>query len=65
MAMKVVLVALALAVAWVVLLRPLRSESARRKEPPPPPPAALERCPRCGVYRLPDGRCECSEDSGA
>ena len=59
MTLKILLLALALLVAWLVLFRP------RRKAPrkPPAPPTALEACPRCGVYRAEGGQCACDPPS--
>ena len=51
---KLALLALVLLIAWMVLLRPRRGASGPRQEP-----QALESCPRCGVYRLPAGACDC------
>lgn len=60
--LKLALLALALIVAWFVLFRPRRRPPPRPKAPPPP---ALERCPRCGVYRVPGGDCACDPSSTA
>lgn len=62
MTLKLAMLALALLVGWFVLFRP------RRKVPPRPAPrpmTSLERCPRCGVYRLPGGDCACEPPSAA
>lgn len=61
MTAKLALLALALFVAWMVLFRPGRSLSGPKRTPPPP--QALEPCPRCGVYRLPAGACDCDPRS--
>lgn len=61
MTLKIAVLALALFTAWLVLFRPRRRPPAPRE--PEPRPAALESCPRCGVYRLPGGRCECDAAS--
>ncbi len=61
MTAKLALLALALLVAWMVLFRPGRSVSGPKRKPPPP--QALEPCPRCGVYRLPAGACDCDPRS--
>ena len=60
MTLKIVLLALVLLGAWFVLFRP-RPKAPRK--PPSPPSAALEACPRCGVYRLPGGQCACDRPS--
>jgi hypothetical protein len=65
MTLKLAMLALALLIGWFVLFRP------RRKAPPASPRAAarpvtsLERCPRCGVFRLPDGDCACEPPTRA
>jgi hypothetical protein len=59
---KLALLALALFVAWMALFRPRRGAPGRRRKPLPPP-QALEPCPRCGVYRLPAGACDCDPRS--
>ena len=58
MALKLVLLLAALILAWFVVVRPLRAVP-RLKRKPPRPPAALDPCPRCGVYRPPGGTCDC------
>ncbi len=58
MTAKLALLALALVIVWMVLFRPGRGASRPKREPPSPP-QALEPCPRCGVYRLPAGACDC------
>ena len=63
MTAKLALLALALFVAWMVLFRPRRGAVSGPKRKPPPPPQALEPCPRCGVYRLPAGACDCDPRS--
>lgn len=57
MTAKLALLALALLVAWMVLFRPGRGVSGPKRKPPPA--QALEPCPRCGVFRLPAGACDC------
>lgn len=67
MTLKIAFLALAALVAWFVLFRPRRAAPPGRPAKPgaanpraaTPPPTALERCPRCQVYRLPGGRCAC------
>lgn len=61
MTAKLALLAVALLVVWAVLFRPRRRVSGRK--PKPPPPQALEPCPRCGVFRLPAGACDCDPRS--
>ena len=62
MAYKLALLAVGLFLAWMILFRSRRGVS-RPKSKPPPPPQALERCPRCSVYRLPGGICDCDPPS--
>ena len=62
MTLKIALLGLALVAAWLVLFRPSLRPSRRpprRAGGPAAPTMAMERCPRCGVYRLPGGRCAC------
>jgi hypothetical protein len=59
MAIKYALLALALFVAWMLLFRATRGISGPKRKPPVAPPQELEPCPRCGVYRLPSGACDC------
>ena len=59
MALKYALLAVALALAWFILIRPLRALQRPRRTPPRTP-APLEACPRCGVYRPPGGTCDCN-----
>jgi hypothetical protein len=54
---KLALLALALVAGWLLLFRWRRKPPVGRT--PPRPAAALERCRRCGVYRLPGGSCAC------
>ena len=57
------LLALALMVAWFVLLRPALAAGRKQGKPdgpPPPAPADLAPCPKCGVYRMPGGPCDCT-----
>ncbi len=63
MTVKLALLALALFVAWMVLFRPARGAGSGPKRKAPPPPQALEPCPRCGVFRLPAGACDCDPRS--
>ena len=58
---KLALLAVALIVVWMVLFRPRRRVSGPKREPPAP--QALEQCPRCGVFRLPSGACDCDPRS--
>ncbi len=62
MTAKLALLALALFVAWMVLFRPGRGASGSKRQPLLPP-QPLEPCPRCGVYRLPAGACDCDPRS--
>ncbi len=62
MTLKIAVLALALFAAWIVLFRPRRRAPGPGR-PAPRPTAALEPCARCGVYRLPDARCECDTPS--
>jgi hypothetical protein len=62
MTLKLALLVLALFVAWLALFRPRRSASGP-KQKPLPPPQELAPCPRCGVYRLPVGPCDCDPRS--
>lgn len=65
------LLALALILLWNLFLRPNRGRGGgddrgrgRSPAPAPAPPAAdMAPCPRCGVYKLPGGRCNCSPSS--
>lgn len=59
MAIKFALLAVALAVAWMLLFRATRGISRPKRNPPAAPAQELEPCPRCGVYRLPSGACDC------
>ena len=59
---KLALLALALFVVWMALFRPRRGVSGRRRKPLLPP-QELAPCPRCGVYRLPAGVCDCDPRS--
>jgi hypothetical protein len=59
---KLALLALALLIAWMALFRPQRG-AAGPKRKPLPPPQALEPCPRCGIFRLPIGPCDCDPRS--
>ncbi len=59
---KLALLAVALLIVWMVLFRPRRG-AAGPKQKPLPPPQALEPCPRCGVFRLPIGPCDCDPRS--
>lgn len=57
------LLILALLVVWYALLRPGMLAAKRQpkpKGPPGPAPAELKPCPKCGVYRLPGGPCDCT-----
>lgn len=58
MTLKLALLALALLAGWLLLLRSWRKPPPVGRTPPRPA-AALERCPSCGVYRLPGGACAC------
>jgi len=62
MTTKLALLAVALIVAWMVLFRPRRGVSGPKRKPRVPP-QALEPCPRCGVFRLADGACDCDPRS--
>ncbi|HSF93575.1 MAG TPA: hypothetical protein VLA52_01000 [Thermohalobaculum sp.] len=56
------LLAAALIVVWFALLRPAMAAGRKRGKPegpPPPEPADLAPCPKCGVFRLPGGDCDC------
>lgn len=59
MAVKFALLAIVLFAAWMLLFRTTRGLSRPKRKTPVAPPQELERCPRCGVYRLPFGACEC------
>ena len=62
MTLKLGMLALALLVAWFVLIRPVTRAArsvTRRQTAKRPAPASLEPCPACGVYRVPGGRCNC------
>jgi len=66
MTMKLGLLALALAIAWFVLIRPAArsaSDIVSRQTRKSPAPASLEPCPTCGVYRVPGGQCNCPPGS--
>ena len=62
MTLKLALLVLALFVVWMALFRPRRSTPGPKQEPLPPP-QELAPCPRCGVYRLPAGPCDCDPRS--
>ena len=62
MTLKLARLALALLVAGLALFRPRRGASGPRRKPLAPP-QELEPCPRCGVYRLPLGPCDCDPRS--
>ncbi len=62
MTTKLAVLAVALLIAWMVLFRPRRGVRGPKRKPAPPP-QALEPCPRCGVYRLPTGACDCDPRS--
>ncbi len=62
MTTKLALLAVALLVAWMVLFRPRRGVSGPKRKPLRRP-QELEPCPRCGVYRLPAGACDCDPRS--
>ena len=62
MTLKIAALALALAAAWFLLFRPRRKAPAPQAKRPPST-AALERCPQCGVYRIPGGECACDPSS--
>jgi len=59
MAIKFALLAVALFAVWMLLFRVARGVSGPKRKPPAPPPQELAPCPRCGVYRLPAGSCDC------
>ena len=59
---KLALLAVALLVVWMALFRPRRGVPGPKQEPLPPP-QELAPCPRCGVYRLPAGPCDCDPRS--
>jgi hypothetical protein len=70
MTTKLGVIILALLAAWFLLVKPALgggAAAARKRgkqgNAPPAEPTALEPCPRCGVYRVPGGRCGC--DGGA
>jgi len=64
MAIKYAILALALFVVWMLLFRAARGMARPKRKPPaPPPPQELAPCPRCGVYRLPAGACDCDPRS--
>lgn len=58
MTYKLALFAVALFAVWMILFRAGRRIPGPKRKPPEPH-QALERCPRCNVYRLPGGACEC------
>ena len=62
MTLKIAMLALALFAAWLVLFRPRRGTPGPARRPPSST-TELERCARCGVYRLPGGRCDCDSAS--
>lgn len=62
MTLKLAVLALALLVAWFVLFRPRRKAMRR---PAARPTTSLERCPGCGVWRLPGGDCACEAPNGS
>jgi hypothetical protein len=43
----------------MLLFRATRGISRPKRNPPAAPAQELEPCPRCGVYRLPSGACDC------
>jgi hypothetical protein len=62
MALKLGLLVLAALILWMALFRPRRRGPRTDSDPAPKtPPRAeiLEPCPRCGVFRLPGGACDC------
>jgi hypothetical protein len=63
MAIKFGLLALALFVAWMLLFRATRGISGPKRKSAKPPAQELAPCPRCGVYRLPSGVCDCDPGS--
>jgi hypothetical protein len=65
MALKYALLALALFVVWMVLFRATRGGAPTKPTPPAPLPQDLKPCPRCGVYRLPSGACDCDPQSAS
>ena len=61
MTAKLALLAVALLVVWGVFFRPRRHMTGRKRKPPAA--QALVPCPRCGVFRLPSGACDCDPRS--
>jgi hypothetical protein len=59
MVTKFALLALALFAAWMLLFRATRGITGTKRNPPVPPAQELAPCPRCGVFRLPAGACDC------
>ena len=58
---KFALTALIIVLAWLFLFRrPRRRRPAPRDDRSLPHPLQFARCPKCGVYRLPEGACDCT-----
>jgi len=59
MMIKLAVLGVALVIIWLVLFRTARGSAGERRKPPELKTQALESCPKCGVYRLPGGVCDC------
>jgi len=60
---KFALTALILVLAWLLLFRrPRRPRMPRDDSRALPHPLQFARCPTCGTYRLPQGKCDCTRD---
>ena len=59
MMIKLAVLGVALVIVWLVMFRTVRGPVGERRKPPKLKAQALEPCPKCGVYRLPGGACDC------
>lgn len=59
MFIKLAALGVALLIVWLVMFRTVRGPVSPKPKPPELKAHKLEPCPKCGVYRLPGGVCEC------
>jgi hypothetical protein len=59
MFIKLAVLGVALVIVWLVMFRTVRGPVSPRPKPPELKAQKLEPCPKCGVYRVPGGVCDC------